>query len=110
MKIPPARSPEQLTIILEALATIRPLPTGPMAPQLTQQARQFPLGTTLVIVAALISDEMVEAIVKLKGQGYKLVIVHVGSRKCPDLPEGILVHSLGDYLERMELTSAFQPG
>ena len=110
MKIPPTRSPEQLTIILEALATIRPLPIGPMAPQLTQHARQFPVGATLVIVAALISDDMVEAIVNLKRQGYKLVLLHVGSRECPELPEGVLVHTLSDYLERMEVASEFGPG
>ena len=110
MKIPPARSPEQLTIILEALATIQPLPMGPMAPQLMAQARQFPVGATLVIVAALISDEMVEAIVNLKRQGYKLVLVHVGNRECPELPEGVLVHRLSEHLERMELASEFKPG
>ena len=110
MNIPPTRSPEQLTIILEALATIQPLPKGPMAPQLAGHARQFPFGATLVIVAALINDEMVEAIVNLKGQGYKMVLVYVGNRQCPELPEGVLVHQLGDYLESMELASEFEPG
>ena len=110
MKIPPTRSPEQLTIILEALATIRPLPVGPMAPQLIEQARQIPVGTTLVIVAALVSAEMAEAIVNLKRQGYQLVLVYVGSRECPELPDGVLVHRLSDYLGKMELASEFVPG
>ena len=110
MKIPPTRSPEQLTIILEALATIRPMAVGPMAPQLAQHARQFPVGTTLVIVAALISDDMVEAIVNLQRQGYKLVMVHVGNRECPELPDGVLVHRLSDYLEGLEVASEFGPG
>ena len=109
MKIPPTRSPEQLTVILEALATIRPMPSGPMAPQLTHHARQFPVGTTLVIVAALISDDMVEAILNLQRQGYKLVLVHVGNRECPELPDGVLVHKLSDYLERLEVASEFVP-
>ncbi len=109
MNIPPARSPEQLTIILEALATIRPLPVGPMPLQLTRKPRQFPIGATLVIVASLISDDMVEALLNLKRQGYELVVVHVGRRECPDLPEGILVHRLNDYLERMELAGDFRP-
>jgi uncharacterized protein (DUF58 family) len=107
MKIPHTRSPEQLTIILEALATIRPLPVGPMAPQLIRQSRQFPIGATLVIVTSLIGDEMMEAIVNLKRQGYKLVVVHVGNRECPDLPDGVIVHKLTDYLEKLELAGEF---
>ena len=110
MNIPPARSPEQLTTILEALATIRPLPMGPMAPQLTQQARQFPVGATLVIVAALINEDMVEAIVNLQRQGYKLVLLFVGNQECPELPDGVLVHRLSDYLDSLEVASEFGPG
>ena len=109
MNIPPARSPEQLKIILEALATIQPLPVRPMALELTRKIRQFPIGATLVIVAALISDDMVEAMLNLKRQGYAIVLVHVGNRECPEIPEGILVHRLNDYLESKELAGEFGP-
>jgi len=109
MKIPPARSPEQLTIILEALATIRPLPIGPMAPQLAQYTTQFSQGVTLVVVAALINEDMVETIDDLRRHGYKIVVVYVGDRSCPPLPDGVLVHDLQDHLEKMEMASEFGP-
>ena len=109
MKIPPARSPEQLTIILEALATIRPLPIGPMAPQLAQYTTQFSQGVTLVVVAALINEDMVETIDDLRRHGYKIVVVYVGDRSCPPLPDGVLVHDLQDHLEKMEMACEFGP-
>lgn len=109
MKVPPARTAEQLTVILEALATIRPLPIGPMAPQLAHQAGQFPIGATLVITVALINDDLLEAISDLKRQGYKLVVVFVGSHGCPELPEGVLVHDLGGHFDRLEMASEFGP-
>ncbi|MDP7103506.1 MAG: DUF58 domain-containing protein [SAR202 cluster bacterium] len=109
MKIPPARSPEQLTIILEALATIRPLPIGPMAPQLAQYTTQFSQGVTLVVVAALINEDMVETIDDLRRHGYKIVVVYAGDRSCPPLPDGVLVHDLQDHLEKMEMASEFGP-
>jgi len=109
MKVPPARSPEQLTIILEALATIRPLPIGPMAPQLAQYTKQFSLGVTMVIVAALLNEDMVETIEDLRRHGYKLVVVYCGDTPCPPLPEGVLVHNIQDHLDKMELASEFGP-
>ena len=109
MKVPPSQSPEQLTIVLEALATIRPLAMGQMWAQLAQNARQFPLGATLVIVTAFFQPEMTDVIHTLKGHGYKLVIVHVGDGEWPQMPEGILVYELQSYFSRMEHASEFGP-
>lgn len=109
MRIAPNRSPEQLTIILEALATIRPLAMGPLVPQLEEHARRFPLGSTLVIVTALVQDDFIEAIDSLRGYGYKIVIVYVGEGECPHFPDDVIVHELQDYFEQMELASEFGP-
>ena len=83
MRIAPNRSPEQLTIILEALATIRPLAMGSMHAQLGEHSRRFPLGATLVIVAALINEDMADVIRTLKRNGYKVVVIYVGDGECP---------------------------
>lgn len=109
MKVPPTRSPEQLTAILEALATIRPLAMGSMAAQLSENSRRFPIGSTLVVVAAFVMPELVEELDDLKKHGHRLVMVYVGDEECPVLPEGIIVHNLQDFFERMELASEFGP-
>ena len=54
MDVAPSRAPDQLTVVLEALATIRPMARGPMSARLMEHARRFPMGTTIVLVAALI--------------------------------------------------------
>ena len=110
MKISPSSSPEQLTIILEALATLRPLALGPMAAQLAEHSRRFPMGATLVIIAALVTEEMVEAIRNLKSRGYRLTLLYLGDEQCPQMPEGVLVHQLQDHFARMELAGEFGPG
>jgi hypothetical protein len=53
---------------------------------------------------------MVEAVLNLQRQGYKMVLLYVGDREPPELPEGVLVHRLGDYLESMEVASEFSAG
>ena len=89
MKLEPASSPEQLTVILEALATVRPLPIGPMAPQLAQNLRQFPIGSTLVVIAGLLSEDLVATIADLKRQGYQVVVLFVGDEEPPEMPSGV---------------------
>jgi uncharacterized protein (DUF58 family) len=109
MRISPSRSPEQETIILEALATIRPLPMGSMGPLLTEYSRRFPMGATLVVITALVLPELVDAISNLKGCGYRIVVLYLGDEQCPELPDGVLVHELQDHFETMELAGEFGP-
>ena len=110
MKLQAASTPEQLAIILEALATIRPLPIGPMAAQLELNLRQFPTGATLVMVAAILSEDLVESASNLWRQGYRVVVVFVGDSDPPDMPEGIVLHDLRRFFENMEMAGEFGPG
>ena len=109
MRLEPSRSPEQLTIILEALATIRPLAIGPMAPQLEQNSRRFPLGSTLVVIAAILTQDMMSVISDLRAKGHRMVVIFVGDTDPPDMPEGVILHDLRRYFENMELASEFGP-
>ena len=109
MKITPSQSPDQLTIILEALATIRPMAMGQMWTQLAQNSRQFPLGATLVLVTAFFQPEMAEVVRTLKSRGYRLVVAHVGDGEWPEMPEGVIVHELRAYFEGIEYAGSFAP-
>ena len=107
MRIAPGRSPEQLTIILEALASIRPLPVGLMASQLGDQWRTFPLGATVVVIVSLVSDDMPGVLLNMRERGYKPVLIYVGDGDCPPLPEGVLLYEIGDALEGLEFREQF---
>lgn len=109
MKIPPSQSPEQLTAILEALATIRPIAMGSMSDQLSENSRRFPIGSTIVIVTAFLPDELGDVINTLREQGYKIVVLYVGTEETPQLPEDVIFHQLAEYFERLEYTSEFSP-
>ena len=110
MKLEAASTPEQLAIILEALATIMPLPMGTMAGQLEVNLRQFPTGSTLVMVSAILSDELVESVANLRRQGYRVVVVFVGDSEPPEMPEGVVMHDLRRFFENMEMAGEFGPG
>ena len=110
MKIPPTRSEEQLTVILEALATIRPLPMGAMPVNLSENIGKFPIGATLVITAALITDEFVEVIRRLLQSGHKIVVLYVADGNCHEMPEGVILYEIGQYFQRMEMSGEFASG
>ena len=108
MKISPSQSPDQLTIILEALASVRPLPMGSIASQLGQQWRRFPLGATVVVVVSLVSEDLPLILDNMRAHGYKIVVVYVGDDPCPQMPHGILLHEIGNSFENLEFADRRQ--
>lgn len=102
LKIAPSQAPEQLTVILEALASIRPLPVGSIAAHLSDEWRRFPMGATVVVVVSLVSDELPNALVSMRSRGISAVVVYVGDDPCPPLPDGTLVYEIGDAFEGLE--------
>ena len=109
MTVPMNRGPEQLSTVLGVLATIRPFASGSMALQLDQHSRRLPMGATLVMATAFLPPAFVDTVTDLRDRRYKIVVIYVGDEPCPALPEGVLVHDLGEYFNRMELRHEFGP-
>ena len=102
MNVAPGRGPEQLSLMLGALAIIRPYALAPMASQLAEHARRFPIGATLVVSSAYLPPDFVRILQDLKRRGHKIVVLYVGEEPCPDLGDGVVVHQLRDRLDKME--------
>ena len=107
MNIAPSRSPGQLTNVLETLATIRALALGPMAVQLAEHSRRFPLGATVVLVAAFVSPELVEVLGDLRDRGHRVFALYLGDEPCPEMPHGVILHELSDHIDLMEQSRVF---
>ena len=110
MVIPPSAEPDHLSVVLEALATITPVVMSPMHKRLGDHARRFPMGSTLVIVTAMVDPELVAVIATLKRMGHPIVVLYVAEGACPEMPEGVIMHELGEHLQRAEEASEFGPG
>ena len=96
VELAPSRDPEQLTRILEALATIVPIAALPLETLLRLQARTLPYGTTLAVVTAKLSDEIVTELTSLKSAGHRVALLLIGN----DVPQvelrGIATYRIGD--------------
>lgn len=102
MTVAPKRGPDQLPLILEALATTRSYALGPMADELAHRSRSFPMGSTIVLATAFLPPELALVLDDLKGRGHKVVVIYVGDEPSSRPAEGIILHDLRDYFVKME--------
>ena len=94
IKVPPGRDPDQLTRILEALAAVTRYATTNIEQLLSAESPHLPWGATLVVVTAVVTEELLAAMVRLRGAGRRLALVSLDPKFKGDALPGITVHHL----------------
>lgn len=89
-RIPPGRSPQQLSRLLEALAGVTPVVTAPFERFLLREAPRLPYGSTLLILTAITSPELAEVIMQLKRHERRITLLTLG-QEVPMLIPGVQV-------------------
>lgn len=74
----PGSSPQQLVILLEALAKVTRTRSGSFEEFLNRERKSLPWGTTLVFIVHELSDSLNITFTSLKEAGYKLLAHQVG--------------------------------
>lgn len=95
IRIAPGRSPDQLMIILEALAKVTPFPTAPLEVLLAAEAGRLPWGASLVIVSAVVNEGLLATLLRLRDVGHRLILVALSDDVPAEVLAGIHVHRLG---------------
>ena len=103
IRLAPSRARSQLPRILETLAVVQPLTMGNLAGALRREAGRLPLGSTLVLAAALVSDELAEAMRRLQDDGYRVAVVVTSERVDLEKLEGLPVRVTGRQYEASEV-------
>lgn len=103
IRLPPSRSRDQLTRVLEALAVIQPLTLGDLAGAIEKERGKLPAGSTIVVVASLIPEPLTAAIARLHDAGHHVALVATSRRAVDGAPAGILVRDISRALERLEV-------
>jgi uncharacterized protein (DUF58 family) len=103
IKVPPGRSPQQLTRILEALAAVTPVANSSIERLLTAESPKLPQGSTLALVTAGVSESLAATLLHLSQAGRRIVLVTLSE----SLPDRLLYqHVLAYHLPAERL--AFQ--
>ncbi|MGH2542233.1 MAG: DUF58 domain-containing protein, partial [Ardenticatenaceae bacterium] len=99
VKVAPGRSPHQMRYILEALAAITSFATTSIDRLLGTESPRVGWGATLVVVTAVVTEDLQEQMVRLRRAGRQLALVSLDNRFTADAAhllsaQGIVVHRL----------------
>ena len=99
--IPPGRSPRHLPHLLEALASLHPVVSGPFDQFLLKEAPRLEYGSTLVIVTGVLPASLREAITRLGVRNRKILLISLAEQAPKYIPQIKIVHQ--PYIERKEV-------
>jgi uncharacterized protein (DUF58 family) len=89
--LPPTEHPEQLHVILEALATLMPLASIPLADVVRAEAPTLAWGTTVLAITAVPDADLMAALRQLQREGQSTALVVIGTRAQMPEADGVPV-------------------
>ena len=93
IRVPAGRSPDQLPAVLEALAAVTSFATMSIQDLLRRESPRLPWGATLVVVSAVVAEELAAAIVGLRDAGRRMGLISTAEEPPPYL-EGVTTYHL----------------
>jgi uncharacterized protein (DUF58 family) len=83
IRVQPGRSPEQLAHVLEALAAVTEFATSGIEVMMLRQSPSLPWAATIVLVTAVVTDEIMVALLRLKEAGRRVVLISLADEALP---------------------------
>lgn len=85
LRIPPGRDLRQRESILEGLARLQPMAVSSFPRLLSTTARHYPTGSTIIIIACIMTEPLEIAIHAVRASGQQVMLVRIGDVRVPDL-------------------------
>jgi len=104
VEIQPGGSTGQTVELLEALAKVTPVSSGPFDDFLQAERTGLPWGTTLVFILAGMSPSLNGLLLDLKESGYRLMVLQVGDKGENGMEPGIARHTIGQPGDLMTIS------
>jgi len=92
LRILPGRDPEQLRNVLEALAAVSYFVASPIETLLRRESVSLPWGATLIVVTALVTENLLAEMVRLRDVGRRLALISLDEAWTPQPLAGITVY------------------
>ena len=102
IRIGAGRGPDRLSRVLEALAMITSFTTSNMASDLEDPAYPLPAGATIVLVAAVLPEELAATLQRLRDRGHFIAVVKTTHAPWDRGIEGVPVIPIAAAMEVLE--------
>ncbi len=96
VRVPHSQHPDQLLHILEALAQLHQIEAIPAGRFIQQEARNVPWGSTLVVITAQATDELLAELMDLKRVGRSVALIKVGGTAPEVMTDDLSVYHISD--------------
>jgi uncharacterized protein (DUF58 family) len=93
IRVPPSRAPGQLAAVLEALAGVTSFASLSIQELLRRESPRLPWGATLVVVTAIVPEDLAIAILRLRDAGRRMALVSL-AEEAPPILESVSTHHL----------------
>jgi len=103
-RIPPGRTPQQLTYLLQALAGVSPVVLAPFDRFLLREIPKVPYGASLLILTAVMSSDLSETILRLKKHERRITLISLAEVAPPVLPGVKTIHLVGQQRRNQRRT------
>jgi uncharacterized protein (DUF58 family) len=107
IKIPVGRHPHHLPRILEALATVGPFMISSIEDLLQKELHALPLGTTVVLVTALLPESVLAVLSRIKEAGHQVIVLSVRDEEPTVTLKGVRIVGVGPYMQRFEAEQTY---
>ncbi len=94
IRVAPGRSRDQLKHILEALAAVTEFATGSIELLLYRESRKLPWVATFVLVTAVVTEEILVSLVRLKEAGRRITLISLADEPMPTEMQGVLAYHI----------------
>ena len=92
IRVLPGRSPDQLTAVLEALAAVTSFATMSIQDLLRRESPRLNWGATLVVVTAIVTDDLAAAILGLRDAGRRMALISTAEEPPPQIEQVATYH------------------
>jgi len=83
IRVAPGRSPDQLSHILEGMAVVTEFATGSIEGMMMRESPRLPWAATVVLVTAVVTDEIMVVLVRLQEAGRRVVLISLADDPPP---------------------------
>ena len=104
------RRPDQLVRVLEALAMISPYTTSLLSEQLESHEHGLPAGATVVVVAALMPQDLAATLHRLRSEGHTVHVVKTSDQTWETTLSPIPVSDVAPYMSELEAEAETEAG
>jgi uncharacterized protein (DUF58 family) len=103
IRIPPSQATGQFKQLLETLAPIPPLEAAPIDEVVSNESKNLPWGSSLVVITASPGEDLLSALMQIKRVGRKTSLIVIGGEELPKGVSGITTYHVSESVDWQNL-------